>query len=134
MDKYLDMIEDKSRFVIKNYRINEDEIDQLFQISQLVILPYTDATQSGVIPIAFSYETLVIASRTGAIPEVIHNFKNGLLVNPKDKFDLYNKIEYCIKNEKHVSSMVSNAKTFSENDMSWKKIAKNTFDVYKKMS
>jgi glycosyltransferase involved in cell wall biosynthesis len=65
-----------------NRWIAEQEIPGIFQQADMVILPYTSASQSGVIPIAAGFGLPVIATRTGGIPEQIEDGENGLLVEP----------------------------------------------------
>lgn len=67
---------------IINQWIPEDEIEELFFQSDLLVLPYTSASQSGVIPIAASVGLPVIATRTGGVSEQIEDGKNGWLVPP----------------------------------------------------
>lgn len=68
-----------------NQWIPEDEIEELFLKSDLLVLPYTGASQSGVIPIAAALGLPVIASYTGGIPEQIEDGKSGWLVQPASK-------------------------------------------------
>lgn len=70
---------------IVNRWIPEREFEQIFSKSDLVILPYTSASQSGVIPIAASFGLPVIATLTGGIPEQIEDGISGWLVQPGDK-------------------------------------------------
>ena len=55
-------------------------------------MPYNSASQSGVIPMAYSYERPVIASDIMGINEMVHNKKTGFLFKRKDPLDLSNKI------------------------------------------
>ncbi len=64
--------------------INEDEVGDYFRRSDLCILPYKSATQSGVIATAYSYDTPVIASRVGGLSEYVEDGISGLLVPPND--------------------------------------------------
>ena len=63
-----------------NRWIPDEEIPAIFQQADIVVLPYTSASQSGVIPIAAQYSLPVIATRTGGIPEQITDGESGLLV------------------------------------------------------
>jgi len=68
--------------VINRY-IPEEEVAELFQRAAFVVLPYDDATQSGVIPIAYSFRKPVITTRVGSLPEVVDEGKTGLIITPK---------------------------------------------------
>ena len=75
---------------IKNLKVlnkwfGDREVDALFRAPNVVtVLPYTDATQSGVIPIAKEYKSAVIATNTGGLKEQIEDGATGLLVSPSD--------------------------------------------------
>jgi len=52
----------------------------LFAESSVVVLPYRDASQSGVVPMAFANGRPVIATNVGALSEAVHDGEDGLLV------------------------------------------------------
>jgi glycosyltransferase involved in cell wall biosynthesis len=81
-EQYRKMIERPENYAIHNYFISADECDRIFRESSVVVLPYTEATQSGVIPLAYSYAKPVIASRVGALEEAVVHGVTGLLVPP----------------------------------------------------
>ncbi len=54
----------------------------LFALSDLVVLPYRSASQSGAIPLAAVFETPVVASAVGGIPAALAG--TGALVPPND--------------------------------------------------
>jgi glycosyltransferase involved in cell wall biosynthesis len=55
----------------------------------MIVLPYTSASQSGVIATAAAFRTPVIATRVGAIAEQIEDRQSGLLVAPNSVDELY---------------------------------------------
>jgi glycosyltransferase involved in cell wall biosynthesis len=67
---------------IINRWIAEDEVGDFFIESDLVVLPYTSASQSGVIPIAATFALPVIATRAGGLPEQIEDGLSGWLIPP----------------------------------------------------
>jgi glycosyltransferase involved in cell wall biosynthesis len=60
----------------------------LFQTADVVVCPYLDATQSGVVLTAYAFETPVVASRVGGLPEYVHHGRGGLLFEPGDEDQL----------------------------------------------
>lgn len=64
--------------------VPDAEIRGLFGEASIVVLPYREASQSGVIPVAFSNARAVIASRVGGLVHAVEPGTNGLLVQPND--------------------------------------------------
>ena len=88
---------------IINRFIPDEEVGCLFDGNNIItVLPYIDATQSGVIPIAFEYETPVIASNTGGIMEQLDDGKIGVFFENGDAKDLADKMEYLMDNSHEV--------------------------------
>jgi glycosyltransferase involved in cell wall biosynthesis len=74
----------QNRITIINRYIPNEELVTLIQESKLVVCPYLDATQSGVLMTAFALNIPVIATNVGAFPEYIEQNKNGMLVPVND--------------------------------------------------
>ncbi len=72
------------RFEVLNRWISPEEQASLFQQAAVVVLPYIEATQSGVVPIAYEYGKPVVATSVGALPECVIHDKTGLLVPPRN--------------------------------------------------
>ena len=58
------------------------EVEKFFVASDLVVLPYESATQSGVIQVAYSFEKPVLATKVGGLPDVVFDGKTGYVVEP----------------------------------------------------
>ena len=87
--------------------IPNSEVKYYFSASDVVILPYRDATQSGIVQIAMNFGKPVIATKVGGLEEVISNNKTGFIVekeNPAalseaiDKFYFENKESEFVEN------------------------------------
>ncbi|MFC2105533.1 glycosyltransferase family 4 protein [Candidatus Bipolaricaulota bacterium] len=65
---------------VVNRWVKDDEVAAYFRQADLLVVPYTDASQSGVIPIAYTFRVPVVATRVGGIPEQVEDGKTGLLV------------------------------------------------------
>ena len=84
-EKYRRMMVNPSRFVIDNELIPEARVAQHFAESSVVVLPYIDASQSGVVPIAYSFSRPVVATSVGGLPSVVEDGVTGRLVPPRDE-------------------------------------------------
>jgi glycosyltransferase involved in cell wall biosynthesis len=80
----------KNNVEIYNYWISNDEIQKYFNMIDILILPYIQASQSGIIPLSFSFAKPVIASDVGAIAEQICNGETGFLIEPNNSEVLAN--------------------------------------------
>jgi len=69
---------------VTNRWVGDEEIAPHFRHASVVVLPYTSATQSGVVPLAATFARPVVATATGGIPEQVVNGETGLLVPPND--------------------------------------------------
>jgi glycosyltransferase involved in cell wall biosynthesis len=69
--------------IVDRYIPNE-EVEPYFRAADVVVLPYTSATQSGIAQIALSFERPVIVTRVGGLPEAVRDGETGLVVPPGD--------------------------------------------------
>ena len=67
---------------IDDEHIPINEVEKFFAACDLVVLPYEDATQSGVIQVAYSFDRPVLATRVGGLPDVVIDGETGYLTEP----------------------------------------------------
>ncbi len=72
------------RFEVHNKFIGTALRDELFHRASVVVLPYIEATQSGVIPLAYSFAKPVVATRVGALADAVEDGVTGRLVPARD--------------------------------------------------
>ncbi len=84
MQRYRELMHDPDAFVVLNDWISDQHRAQLFASCSMVVLPYTEASQSGVTPIAYAYEKPVIVTRSGGLPDMVDHEQTGLLIPPRD--------------------------------------------------
>jgi glycosyltransferase involved in cell wall biosynthesis len=81
---YRAMMTDPSRYIVRNENIPDEDVAGLFLNAAVVVLPYIEATQSGVVPLAYTYARPVVATRVGGLPEAVEDGVTGILVPPRD--------------------------------------------------
>ena len=110
---------------IINRYIKDEEVGALFAGPNVIsILPYLNATQSGVIPIAFEYLTPVIASDTGGLREQLNDGKIGILFECGNVDDLVNKMNNIIDDHEEYLRQQDLMKEYRET-LNWEKLADN---------
>lgn len=112
---YIHMIEElnlSNYIFIRDEYTPDNEVEKYFVASDIVVLPYEDATQSGVVQTAFGLNRPCLVTNVGGLPEVVTDGKTGYVVeahNPaaisEAVVDFYtnNRNEYmidCINSEK----------------------------------
>lgn len=120
---YRSLLETSEGIDVTNRWIADHEIPAFFQQANLVILPYTSASQSGVIPIAASFALPVIATRTGGIPEQIQDGINGLLVEPGSLEQLVKAIEHLLSEPAFREALGRRLQDDFREKYSWQKTA-----------
>lgn len=113
----------KANVNVYNRWINDDEVCEFFNCNNLVtVLPYTDATQSGVIPLAMAYKSLIIATKVGGIDEQITHGNTGILIPPNDVNQLFIAMKETVEGKINFNEITNNAYIYINNH-SWGKIA-----------
>jgi len=69
--------------VLDRYIPNE-AVGDYFSASDVLVLPYLSATQSGITQIAYVFDVPVVATNVGGLPEVVKEGVTGYLVPPGD--------------------------------------------------
>ena len=118
------------RLILKNRFIADEEVAPLFQEAAFVVLPYHEATQSGIIPIAYAFAKPVVATRVGGLPEVVEDGKTGILINPSSPEELLNAMLELARNPSLRRRLGQAAQRKMERDLSWAAIARRHLQAY----
>jgi glycosyltransferase involved in cell wall biosynthesis len=94
-------------------------------------LPYTEASQSGIIPLAYSYHKPVITTDVGGLSEVVDDGITGKIVPPCDTYKLAEAICMMLHDKDLTRQMGENAYQKQKTDLSWDLIAQKTIEVYR---
>lgn len=134
LSKYQKMIKNKDNFEILNKFIPDEEIPILFQRSSVVVLPYIEASQSGIIPIAYAFRKPVVVTNVGNLSDVVIDGVTGYIVPPKDTDSLILAVSKILKNSKLKYDMGEHAYKLMTEKMSWDAIGKTTVEIYSNTS
>ncbi len=78
----------KDRIDIREGYVPDREVEKYFGSCDAVVLPYIEATQSGIAQIAFGFGKPVISTTAGGLSEVVRDGVTGVLCKPADPEDL----------------------------------------------
>lgn len=125
--KYEALIKHPKNFEIHNYRISDEDVSVFFQRACCIVLPYKEATQSGVIPIAYAFNKPVVATKVGSIGEVVNN-DSGILVEPNIKSIKEGILD--VLSRKNNNAALFKIEEMCSNELSWHKIAELNKNIY----
>ncbi|MGM9879724.1 MAG: glycosyltransferase family 4 protein [Bacilli bacterium] len=99
-EEYRNKYEGMKNVYITNRYIENEEICNFFNGKNVVVVaPYTDATQSGIVAIALDFKKPIIITDTGGLTEQLDDGKVGLVCKPGDANDLYEKMLMIAENK-----------------------------------
>ena len=127
--------QNKNYIDIRNRFIPDEELAELIQESYLVVCPYKDATQSGVIMSAFAFDIPVIATNVGGLPEMVKHNKTGLIIPPCNIQAITDAVSSLIENPMLHLEMSQNINDYyAHSKLSWNHIVLDIYNnVYKKL-
>lgn len=105
--------------------ISDEEMVWLFQNAHGVVLPYTEASQSGVLPIAYKFGKLVIVSDLRGLTENVVEKNTGYVFRTTDELS---ELLLLVKQSDAGAMKLYIEKYFEEN-FSWKKNIKKLFGL-----
>lgn len=117
-----------SCFELHDEFIARDKVGQLFSQARLLVMPYLDATQSGVAAMALGFGRPVVATNVGAIPEMVLHGRTGLIVPPRDVGALADAIEGLLRDPARLEAMNLALREYGAGR--WAEIARMTGDIY----
>jgi alpha-maltose-1-phosphate synthase len=120
------------RFIVHNKFVPDDQAADYFRRASVVVLPYIEASQSGVIPMAYSAGKPVVATTVGGLPEMVEDGRTGYVVPPGDATQLAEAVTKLLLDEPLRRRMGANAKRKIEEECSPSVVAQKTFDVYRR--
>lgn len=111
-----------------NRWIADNEVANLLAEVDIVVLPYIDASQSGVIPLAFSLGKPVIATDVGGLSEQVPS-TCGILVPPNSVGRLSESIIYLYNNPDKILKLGVSAYEYAYDHLDWKYSAKSLISM-----
>jgi len=107
--------------IIDKY-ISNEEVGDYFAKSDILVLPYVSASQSGPVQVAYNFNIPVIVTNVGGLPDAVIEGKTGYVVEPKNPDSIADAVIKFYKNNKK-GEFVNNIKTFKKK-FSWDNYSK----------
>jgi glycosyltransferase involved in cell wall biosynthesis len=119
------------RVTLRQEYLAEDDLPQLFTAATCLVLPYRQASQSGVGSLAMQHGRAVVATRVGGLPELVGE-DWGRLVEPEDAGALAAAILEVAGTEGLAERMGRRAAETVAAEIGWKAVAARTVDCYRR--
>jgi len=117
-----------SHLTIRNKYLSENQMISLLKYCHSMVLPYTEATQSGVMFLSYTFGLPVLASDVGAFFDDIEDGITGYIFKKNNYEDFKNKIIMLINNKE-----IQNRKkltNYTNQKYSIKNVYSKVFDMY----
>lgn len=124
------VIMNNPHFEIHDHFIPNDEVSVFFQRSAAIVLPYIEASQSGIVAMAFAFGKPVIVTNVGSLTEMVTDGVNGLVVPPGDSVKLAGAIVSLLNDKDKLKIMGKRALEMANAEFSWVNVARLTSEVY----
>jgi glycosyltransferase involved in cell wall biosynthesis len=121
------------RFDLHNDFVTNDELAGLLDDAAVVVAPYVDATQSGVIPLAYAAARPVVATDVGGLPEMVEHGVTGFVIPPRDAAALADAVLRILKDPQLWHAMSAAAHSRAVVDWSPARLAAQTIDSYERL-
>jgi len=112
---------DKNKFsnqiIWYNHFISNEDIEKLMIVSDLLVLPYKSASQSGVLSQSWQFNLPSIVTNVGGLSEQVIHGRSGFIVEPNDIKELERKISVFF-NDKLSDDMINYIKS-NKNKYDW---------------
>ncbi len=117
----------------EGYLSNQD-VARIFQQSSIVVLPYIEGSQSGVVRIAYVFGKPVIVTEVGSIPEAVRDGVTGRVVQPGDIDALAAAMIEILTDDVKRHEMSKASAEMPEGDLAWRNIAARTEEVFRRVT
>lgn len=114
LDKYKEKMLVTDAFEIHDNFIENKKICDYFERASLLLLPYHEASQSGVAAIALAFGLPMVAMSVGSIPDLIVDHKHGILIDYNELNGFEEAIINLLSHESLLEEMRRECETLSE--------------------
>lgn len=114
--------------------ITDDEIAPLMRQADLLVLPYRDGEQSGVLYTGIAFGKAMVVSDVGGIGEVAREHGLARLTAPGDTGELAASLEELVADPEARAGLERRASAAAAGSFSWEQIAGQTLRLYRELA
>ncbi|MCG6915168.1 glycosyltransferase [bacterium BMS3Abin03] len=117
-DLYLNLIKKcniANRVKIINEFVPNEEVYKYYQVSDVVVLPYKSATQSGILNIAYGFNKPVIVTDVGGLAEFVVDGKTGIIIEPNSTKEIVEGYDKLLNLQKKINFVENIRKRNTQN-------------------
>lgn len=114
--------------------IPNDQVWRYYLAADVVVLPYRNITQSGVLLASMAFGKASIVSAVGGLPEVVLASGSGWVVPPEDRVALASALRAALGDRAATRAMGERARRFVQEEFSWERIGRATHELYRKLT
>ncbi|KAB0680358.1 glycosyltransferase family 4 protein [Aureimonas leprariae] len=122
---------DPARYDIRNRYIDDKQVAQLFLDADIVVLPYTEASQSGVLNLAAAFGKPVIVTDVGELRDTVEPNGLGMVVPPGDPARLAQAIRLMADSEALRTQCATNARLWATGVNSPENVGSQAASIYR---
>jgi D-inositol-3-phosphate glycosyltransferase len=124
------------QIIMKIQFIPDEEMEVYLKAADVLVLPYKEIFQSGVLFLAYSFGLPVVATDVGSFREEIVEGRTGFLCQPGDPAELAKAIETYFVSDlyKNLKVRRQELKDYADANHSWNAVADLTRNAYAEMS
>ncbi|OGU61634.1 MAG: hypothetical protein A2X64_04920 [Ignavibacteria bacterium GWF2_33_9] len=129
--KYDDLIKElnlKNKITLAVKYISDKEVPMYFSASDVCVLPYKSATQSGIVSISYQFNLPLIATDVGSLKEMIEPYNAGLMIKEVSSVALSDAIKNYFDN--NLKEEFQQNMTVYKEKYSWGNLAKAIKEFY----
>lgn len=113
--------------------VPDEEIPALFRRADLVVLPYRNIDQSGILYIALAFGKPIVLSAVGGFREVAEEHGAGRLVPPGDPAALAAALRELLEDPERREALAERAARAAAGPFSWDQIGRRTLALYEEL-
>lgn len=110
--------------------VDEQEIPALFRRADVVVLPYREIDQSGVLYTGLAFGRPLLVTRVGGLPKVADDHGAAVAVPPEDEDALAEAINRLLGDPSELERLSAAAERVARTEYSWDRIARRHLELY----